>query len=99
MAPTLIDRSNMGDVVGFSFLAPIPPPVNLGNGVVSPGSTSAVLVVQTDSLVFHSTVAAVIDGSTGTVPSFAPVPEPSMLLCWRVQVSSGLVFVARRRWK
>jgi hypothetical protein len=69
--PVMADRST-ADVLGFSFLP-------LGDGPITPGHYSSLLVVHTDASAFTPTTASVIDGSIATVSSFAPlaaVPEP-----------------------
>jgi hypothetical protein len=75
LAPSSADRL-LAHVVGFSFLgAPV------GLGALAPGTTSAVLVVQTNAPAFVPRFASVIDG--GQVPdvlSFGPaIPEPASL--------------------
>ena len=81
--PTLVDRDGTGDVMGFSF---INLPGNLGHGPLHAGSNSALLVLQTNALLYQPTFASVIDGSVASVPSFAPRPTfPSpALYCWPV---------------
>jgi hypothetical protein len=69
IAPTFTDRSIAGDVIGFSFFA-----APIGSGVFLPGSSSALLVVQTDAKLHYDTFAYVIDGSIALVPSYAPIP-------------------------
>jgi len=99
MLPSAIDRTT-ADTVGFSFL-PVFIPGALGT--LNPGSTSALLVLQTSSTTFDSTFASVIDGSTATVTSFAPgslIPEPSslaLLVIGAVGVHSRNVRLRRRR--
>ena len=69
--PVMADRST-ADVLGFSFLP-------LGDGPITPGHYSSLLIVHTDASAFTPTTASVIDGSIATVSSFAPlaaVPEP-----------------------
>ena len=90
--PTSVDRSATGDTIGYSFTL-------LGSGVVSPGSTSALLVVQTNAKSSTATNAYVIDGSTAQVSSFAPapgagVPEPATL---SIAVLGGAALLLRRR--
>ena len=67
LAPMSITRSANGAVLGFNFLVPS----------LSPGNASALLVVQTDSPTWVHSGASLIDGSSTTVNSLAPVPEPS----------------------
>lgn len=95
VAPTLNDRSlGVGDVIGFSFIGP-----PLGAGTLVPGSTSALLVVQTNAPAFVPTFASVIDGSVVSVATFAPaVPEPSTLLSALIGIC-GLLLVSSRRFK
>ena len=90
LAPTLNDRSTgAGDVVGFSFVG-----FPIGVGMLSPGQSSTLLVVQTNAPDWRQTTAAVIDGSVATVPSLAPVPEPATL---SLLVLGGLALIRRRR--
>jgi hypothetical protein len=77
LVPTLFDRSAAG-TIGASFLAS-----PLGPGKLLSNTTSAILVMRTNSSTFASTTASVIDGSVASVASFAPitaVPEPSTLV-------------------
>jgi hypothetical protein len=102
IAPLFIDRSpGLGDVVGFSYPTPIPP-VLLGPGAITPGSTSMVMVIQTDALLFQPTMASVINGSTTMVPSLAPqalIPEPSSLALAALGAAWGLGAIVHRRRK
>jgi hypothetical protein len=96
-APTTIDRLS-ADVVGFRFVAPVFVPGFgiYGNGALSPGSTSSLLVVQTNRSSYQMTTAQVIDGAVSTVDAFAPVPEPSSLVLAGL-AGVGLALVWRRR--
>lgn len=91
--PTLMGRPT-ADVVGWSWIAPI-----LGSGVILPGTTSAVVVIQTNALYWKPIVANVIDGSTANPPSFGPtVPEPSgLVLAGLGSVGLALGLLRRRR--
>jgi hypothetical protein len=92
LPPTLIDRPTAA-TVGFSFFAII------GPGTLTPGTTSALLVVQTNAPSFTPTFASVIDGTVATVASYAPspvIPEPSTLGLATV-VIAGMGAYPRRR--
>ena len=69
-APTLINRS-VDDVIGFSYIATI------GPGVLSPGLTSALMVVQTNATAYTFDHASVINGDIASAPIYAPIPEPA----------------------
>jgi hypothetical protein len=79
LPPTLASLAGPDVVMGFDFIsAPI------GPGMLEPGASSALLVVQTDSLLYDSTIASVINSTVASTPSFAPVPgagvpEPATL--------------------
>jgi hypothetical protein len=90
-APALVTRAAVGDVVGFDFNG-------LGAGMISPGGSSALLVLQTNSSTWTPTIAAVIDSSVATTASFAPapgggVPEPATLS----MAAAGTVALLLRR--
>jgi len=68
--PAYVDRLT-ADVVGFSFIS-----FPIGAGLISPGSHSALLIVQTDAPAFTTSFASVIDGTVVSPPIFAPIPEP-----------------------
>lgn len=97
--PTLFDRSaGLGDTIGQSFIAPIAALPGFGKGVLAPGSTSALFVIQTDALAYQPTIANVIDGSIASVASYAPVPvipEPSSVALATI----GFVALAGWSWK
>jgi hypothetical protein len=88
LPPTLMDRSFTGDAVGFSFIGP-----PLGLGVLLPGATSAMLVVQTNAPAFAPSMANVIDGALARGPSLAPVPEPASMMF----LAAGLLVGVRVR--
>jgi hypothetical protein len=95
LPPTLMSRSGASDVVGFTFIG-----APLGAGVLTPGTVSALLVVQTDSTKFGGTLASIIDGLVTTVASFAPgglgvVPEP----CCVVLAAIGFIGLAPLAWR
>lgn len=69
--PAYADRLT-ADVVGFSFIS-----FPVGAGLISPGSHSALLVVQTDAPAFTTSFASVIDGTVVSPPIYAPIPEPA----------------------
>jgi hypothetical protein len=73
VAPQLVDRSSVGDVIGFTFDAP-------ALAEVSPGATSMVLFIETNAKTFKPGDISLIDGGVTTLASFAPiaaVPEPA----------------------
>jgi len=93
--PADADRGANGDIIGFDFRNF---PTTTGN-VIGPGQTSDLLVIRTNSTTFQPSSLSLIDGSTGTAPSFAPasvIPEPagvSLLLC----AVAGLLVRRRNR--
>jgi hypothetical protein len=74
--PTTADRTVAGDTIDWSF------PVLLGNGAITPGSTSLVLIVTTDARDFATGAVTVAMGSLTTVTGFEPaaIPEPASSL-------------------
>jgi hypothetical protein len=77
-SPAFIDRDGTGKIIGFTFNPA------LGAGSVLPGTSSALLVVQTDAKDFGDGTLSAIDGSTGTITTLVPavsagVPEPASL--------------------
>lgn len=94
IVPTLADRSTP-DVVGFSFLD------GFGAGPVRPGQSSKLLIVETNSLTHTDSTASIIDGTTATAGTFAPleaIPEPAT---WALGIMGamamiGVVRMARR---
>lgn len=86
ITPTLVDRSTP-DVVGFSFLD------GFGAGPIRPGQQSSLLVVETNALTHVPSRAAIIDGTTATVGTFAPleaIPEPGT---WALGIFGALALV------
>lgn len=95
LAPTLVDRGVApGDNAGFSFLAGTISGLTFES--LNPGETSRYLVMYTNSPIYSTSIASVIDGSVASAATFAPIPEPetyAMMLA-----GMGLMgFVARRR--
>lgn len=76
VAPSLMDRDNTGDVVGYRYVG-----APLGAGTIMPGNLTNLMVVQTDAVLWQRNIAIVIDGSSTQVDSFSPlvVPEPASL--------------------
>lgn len=72
IAATLINRPT-ADFVGFSYMDVI------GPGLITPGASSALMVVQTNAPAYTINAASVIDGYVATVPTFAPIPEPATM--------------------
>jgi hypothetical protein len=91
ITPTLVDRSTP-DVVGFSFLD------GFGAGPVRPGQQSSLLVVETDALTHTASTAAVIDGTTATVGTFAPLPAIPEPTTWALGIIglASLIGIARK---
>lgn len=87
VAPALINRPT-ADFVGFTYFdAP------LGSGLVTPGTNSAVMVIQTNAPAYRVNYVSVIDGYVATVPSFSPIPEPATL----TMLALAGILAARRR--
>lgn len=85
--PTIIDRPNNGNRVGFSFFY-----FGVDNGLIEPGQTTHV-VVQTNAPNFRVDTGSVIDGGVVNVDILSPVPEPATIAALGV----GAVALLRRR--
>lgn len=95
VAPASIDRNVSGDVVGFNF---VPTPVDPLTGFLTPGSSSSLLVVQTDAPAYLPSLANLIDGGVTSVASLGPaVPEPSTVALVLGSLVSLGVYRLRRR--
>lgn len=64
--PASISLSSTGNGIFFAFLA------GIGPGALDPGSSSAVLVLQTNASNYCRTKVSAIDGSVGEAASYAP---------------------------
>jgi hypothetical protein len=83
--PHQVDRTT-ADVVGFNFTET----AFGGFGVIQPGTTSRMLVVQTNATQHTNSFVSLINGGVSNVPSFSPIPEPGT---W-VLASLGLLGIA-----
>ena len=88
LAPSTVNRSINGNVVGYSFVGP-----PLGPSTLLPGATSMLMVVQTNAPDWTTATGNVIDGSIASGPIYAPVPEPASMLF----LVGGLGVLLRRR--
>lgn len=84
--PALINRPT-ADFLGFTFLDGF-------GGLIAPGKSSALLVIQTDAPSYVDNFASVIDGFVATVPTYSPAPEPATLALLTL---GGLALAMRRR--
>jgi hypothetical protein len=90
VAPAQVDRTT-ADVVGFNFLEA----AFGGAGLITPGSQSRTLVVQTDATAHTNSFVSLINGGVSTVPSFSPIPEPGTWILAAIGLM-GLVALVRR---
>ena len=81
LPPSSTDRTSSPAVLGWSFTG-----APFGLGRLAPGSTSTLMVAQTDAPGFINVLANIIDGSVVQTPTFGPspnaignTPEPSAL--------------------
>jgi hypothetical protein len=72
IVPTEVRRTGSGNQISFDFSGP-------SEGILVQGTSSPVLILQTDSAVWQVSNAGVINSSTVNVATFAPlaVPEPA----------------------
>jgi hypothetical protein len=90
--PSRVERST-ADVVGFNFIET----VGGGAGLITPGSSSRTLVIQTDAPAFRPSFVSLINGGVSTVASFAPVPEPGTWILASLGLLGLLGLVRRAR--
>ncbi len=94
VAPASIDRNVSGDVIGYNFVPTGAP----ATGFLIPGGSSALLVVQTDAPDYTtSALGSFIDGGVTSIPTLAPVPEPSTIALVLGGLASLGVYRLRRR--
>lgn len=90
----LVDR-NTSDVVGFQFSSS-------PSSAIPPGSSSTVLVIETNTTSFKAGIASVIDGGGTNALAFEPsndqalTPEPASMVLFGTGIL-GLIFVTRKQ--
>ena len=89
IVPTSAVRNPAGNQVTFDFAGQF-------QGTLVAGSTSPLLILQTDSAAFQVSNAAVINSSSVNVATFAPlaVPEPTAAVIF---VAGAIIFGLRRK--
>lgn len=94
VAPAMITRDPAGNVLGYNF---IPLPFNAHTGFLTPGKSSARLIVQTDAKSYQDAIANFIDGGVTSASTLGPnVPEPSTVILSGV---CGAALLMWRRWR
>jgi hypothetical protein len=91
VAPSTVDRSSNGGVIGFNFSEP--------DGV-APGGSTQVLEIETNAKTFMQGTLQIIDSSVASVPAFDPCPVPeasSISLTLLGGAMLGIGCIGRRR--
>ena len=91
MAPAFATRSTDGSVVGFEFEASGP------GGLLDPGEFTSLVVIQTNAPSYTRGSTAIINGGSGSVESFAPVPEPATMALAGLALGAAVRRRARKR--
>lgn len=89
--PVVTDRLNPS-IVGFTFNTF---PFIGGMGALTPGTTSATLIVRTNATAYAVGSGQIIDGAVASTLSYAPVPEPATMAA----LGLGAAAIMRRRKK
>ena len=91
VAPAFATRSTDGSVVGFEFEASGP------GGLLDPGEFTSLVVIQTNAPSYTRGSTAIINGGSGSVESFAPVPEPATMALAGLALGAAVRRRARKR--
>ena len=91
VASTFANRAT-ADTVGFSFVG-----APFGNGLILPGTNSAVLFIKTDATQFTQGTVQLINDATANVLAFAPVPEPSTGALVALGTAFAVLLTCRRQ--
>jgi hypothetical protein len=91
VSPAFMDRDSGGGVIGFSFLG-----VPVGQGTLTQGKSTQLLVVQTNATDHTPRIANLINAAVSTVNTYGPagtlVPEPTTLAA----LGAAVALVVRR---